>query len=893
MEKGLKKRHVAATKMNAESSRSHAVFTIVLTEVRVTGKITGEKVSKISLVDLAGSERSAKTGAKGARLKEGANINKSLTVLGQVISGLAEQAGKKGKKKGIVPYRDSVLTWLLKNNLGGNSRTIMAAAISPAGDNYAETMSTLRYADSAKKIVNDAVVNEDPNARMIRELKEEVARLKSQVGAAGGGGGGGGDAPAENVEALQLKKKLEESERLMGEISQSWEDKLQQSESLLKQQEELFKEHSATISGGDGALRLSSDRPSFISLRSGDVAIFSLSAPRSVLGAEMQDAPEGYIAIAPAGETGVDAAMCTVEVEAGDEFDKVVLTSAQSEHVYVNGSALTPGEPFALTHSCVVQLGHALTLQFTNPSEASWMKVQGISTKQFSFADEQKRAEQIAAEKAQLVAEKKTLAAENEAKRREAMAALSDAEGKAASEAERRAQADRENLELKERLAKMEELIKAEQEARAKEAEAAQRAEAIRQEEEDKITEAEMELEKRVAEAEENGEVFADAELICATEEVQKAAAEKIALVEQEAAAQAQASSAVSAQVNHLEAAVSVDMDRIEVSARAQRHWKQALRAIIEQKTGRQSFFSIVWKASRQNKADADTFARLRTQRGLAAPLDMAVPQEASLGGAAGEAALVEEDEADTEMVGVEQFMAFWETDGPAQPTAVALQKLAKVPNPADVPKRLQRLKNVRITDAMIMDLRPLLVLSHITTLDLSSNRIQDLALFPVLPALMSLSLKKNVMRSIGYEGGSGKAKMNRLGVLDLNDNKELASIDGIYDLAPKLEVLKVKRTNLFAKGALQPLLALEETLVSVDLTGLPGADVSVFKMMPNVEVIAPGIKSASDAMHVGTKNVQAGAAKLSQAANKAGDAVAGALGKLGKMTWGKKKGKK
>lgn len=118
-------------------------------------------MSRISLVDLAGSERSNKTGATGARLKEGSNINKSLTVLGQVISGLAEAAShpSKGKKRPFIPYRDSVLTWLLKDNLGGNSKTVMAAAVSPAADNYAETMSTLRYADSAKKIVNAAKVD--------------------------------------------------------------------------------------------------------------------------------------------------------------------------------------------------------------------------------------------------------------------------------------------------------------------------------------------------------------------------------------------------------------------------------------------------------------------------------------------------------------------------------------------------------------------------------------------------------------------------------------------------------------------------------------------------------------------------------------------------------------
>jgi kinesin family protein 1 len=201
IDEGNKARTVAATNMNETSSRSHAVFTLIFTQKRhdfQTDLVT-ECVSKISLVDLAGSERANSTGAQGARLKEGANINKSLTTLGKVISALAEMSNnsfnsslsastsnlKKGstqnlskKKMEFIPYRDSVLTWLLKENLGGNSKTAMLAAISPADINYDETLSTLRYADRAKQIVCKAVVNEDANGKLIRELKEEIFRLR-------------------------------------------------------------------------------------------------------------------------------------------------------------------------------------------------------------------------------------------------------------------------------------------------------------------------------------------------------------------------------------------------------------------------------------------------------------------------------------------------------------------------------------------------------------------------------------------------------------------------------------------------------------------------------------------------------------------------------------------
>uniref|UniRef100_A0A8C5TSV1 plus-end-directed kinesin ATPase n=1 Tax=Malurus cyaneus samueli TaxID=2593467 RepID=A0A8C5TSV1_9PASS len=173
MDAGNKARTVAATNMNETSSRSHAVFTIVFTQKKhdTETDLSTEKVSKISLVDLAGSERADSTGAKGTRLKE-------LTSMEKIVS-------KKKKKTDFIPYRDSVLTWLLRENLGGNSRTAMVAALSPADINYDETLSTLRYADRAKQIKCNAVINEDPNAKLVRELKEEVTRLKDLLRAQG------------------------------------------------------------------------------------------------------------------------------------------------------------------------------------------------------------------------------------------------------------------------------------------------------------------------------------------------------------------------------------------------------------------------------------------------------------------------------------------------------------------------------------------------------------------------------------------------------------------------------------------------------------------------------------------------------------------------------------
>jgi hypothetical protein len=245
MDEGTAVRTVAATQMNATSSRAHTVFQITFTttvhDVETNKDMT--RTSRINLVDLAGSERVSKTGATGDQLKEGIGINKSLTALGDCIEKLARKANrKKGDKEVHIPYRNSSLTWLLKESLGGNAKTIMIAAISPSDDNYDESLSTLRYADRAKQIKNSAVVNEDENAKIIRQLKEEINRLKQQltgggvvsVGGAAGGSAGGDLAEQERAEFLELKEKMRQNEEIMQRMNMSWEEKLKESEEAAK-----------------------------------------------------------------------------------------------------------------------------------------------------------------------------------------------------------------------------------------------------------------------------------------------------------------------------------------------------------------------------------------------------------------------------------------------------------------------------------------------------------------------------------------------------------------------------------------------------------------------------------------------------------------------------------
>mmetsp|Transcript_26683 Transcript_26683/g.38260 ORF Transcript_26683/g.38260 Transcript_26683/m.38260 type:complete len:627 (-) Transcript_26683:262-2142(-) len=176
LQMGKKNRSVAMTNMNAESSRSHSVFTVVI-ECSFMDERGEEhiRVGKLNLVDLAGSERQSKTLATGDRLREATNINLSLSALGNVISALVD-----GKSQHI-PYRDSKLTRILQDSLGGNTRTVMCANVGPADYNYNETLSTLRYANRAKNIKNKPVINEDPKDAVLREFQEEIARLKAQL----------------------------------------------------------------------------------------------------------------------------------------------------------------------------------------------------------------------------------------------------------------------------------------------------------------------------------------------------------------------------------------------------------------------------------------------------------------------------------------------------------------------------------------------------------------------------------------------------------------------------------------------------------------------------------------------------------------------------------------
>ncbi|NWR81215.1 KIF1A protein, partial [Centropus unirufus] len=440
---------VAATNMNETSSRSHAVFNIIFTQKRHDAEtdITTEKVSKISLVDLAGSERADSTGAKGTRLKEGANINKSLTTLGKVISALAEMVGgwraeqgnKKKKKTDFIPYRDSVLTWLLRENLGGNSRTAMVAALSPADINYDETLSTLRYADRAKQIRCNAVINEDPNNKLIRELKDEVARLRDLLYAQGLGdiidsryppiptsqagfpkadvsdfannndargaelsqrhdnlstvtNAIAGISPSSSLSALSSRaasvaslherimfapgseeaiERLKETEKIIAELNETWEEKLRRTEAIRMEREALLAEMGVAMREDGGTLGVFSPKktPHLVNLNEdplmSECLLYYIKDGITRVGRE--DAEKRQDIVLSGHFIKEEHCLFRSDTKSGGEVI-VTLEPCEGADTYVNGKKVT--EPSILRSGNRIIMGKSHVFRFNHPEQA-------------------------------------------------------------------------------------------------------------------------------------------------------------------------------------------------------------------------------------------------------------------------------------------------------------------------------------------------------------------------------------------------------------------------------------------------------------------------------------------------------------------------------------------
>ncbi|XP_066881855.1 kinesin-like protein KIF14 [Kogia breviceps] len=355
LELGNKRKATAATGMNDKSSRSHSVFTLVMTQTK-TEFVEGEELdhrirSRINLVDLAGSERCSETQTSGERLKEGVSINKSLLTLGKVISALSEQASG---RRTFIPYRESVLTWLLKESLSGNSKTSMIATVSPAASSVEETLSTLRYATQARMIVNAARVNEDVSARLIRDLKAEIEKLKAA------------QRNSQNVdperyrlcrqEITSLRMKLYQQERDMAEMQRMWKEKLEQAEKRKLQVTEELQKAGITF-------QMDNRLPNLVNLNEdpqlSEILLYMIKEGTTTVG---KYKPNSSRDIQLSGVLIADE-HCTVNNCDGT----VSITPAGEAKTYVNGRLIL--EPTVLHHGDRVILGGDHYFRFNHPVE--------------------------------------------------------------------------------------------------------------------------------------------------------------------------------------------------------------------------------------------------------------------------------------------------------------------------------------------------------------------------------------------------------------------------------------------------------------------------------------------------------------------------------------------
>lgn len=394
LELGNKQRATAATGMNDKSSRSHSVFTLVMTQTK-TELVEGEEhdhsiTSKINLVDLAGSERCCSAKTSGDRLKEGASINKSLLTLGKVISALSEQA--LSRKKVFIPYRDSVLTWLLRESLGGNSKTAMVATVSPAGSNVEESLSTLRYAQQARTIINVAKVNEDTNAKLIRELKAEVEKLRAAQMSAQG-------VQPERVRQFQqeivgLKNKLFQQEKEMAEANRAWREKLEEAE--IRKREETKELQKAGVT-----FKVDNRLPNLVNLNEdpqlSEMLLYMIKEGQTTVGKLKSDSVQD---IQLTGALIADQ-HCVITNMQGT----VSIIPMHNAKTFVNGSLIS--ESTVLHHGDRVILGGDHYFRFNHPAEVQsgkrvscWTGA-GDGHKDFEFA----KNELLAAQRAQLEAE--------------------------------------------------------------------------------------------------------------------------------------------------------------------------------------------------------------------------------------------------------------------------------------------------------------------------------------------------------------------------------------------------------------------------------------------------------------------------------------------------------
>ncbi|KAM6133918.1 stAR-related lipid transfer protein 9 [Phoenicopterus ruber ruber] len=385
LEEGIAKRITAATHIHNASSRSHAIFTIHYTQAILENNLPSEIASKINLVDLAGSERADPSYCKD-RITEGANINKSLVTLGIVISTLAQNSQMFSSCQSIntitseaesshvdspstgsvsgtrrlayIPYRDSILTWLLKDSLGGNSKTIMIATISPASSSYNETMSTLRYASNAKNIINKPRVNEDANVKLIRELREEIDRLKTMLMSfeLRNSSPSWSDDRDGNLTELVLQNEMK-IEQLTKDWTSKWTDR-----------KAIMEEYSVDINKEKAGVTIDSSLPHLMAMDddilSTGVVLYHLREGTTKIGRSDSDQDQDIVLQG----RWIERDHCRIDNNCGI----VTLRPVQGAHCTVNGCEVTGS--CRLSQGALVVLGKSHKFRFNHPAEAAILR---------------------------------------------------------------------------------------------------------------------------------------------------------------------------------------------------------------------------------------------------------------------------------------------------------------------------------------------------------------------------------------------------------------------------------------------------------------------------------------------------------------------------------------
>ena len=381
IEEGITNRAIATTQMNAVSSRGHTVATISLTKIEKDAKGPGkhrEQISKISMVDLAGCERADGMDPAGDRLREGSAINLSLAMLSNVITALAEKA-MHPKKKIVVPYKESRLTSILQDALGGNSKTIFLAAVSPADVDYEETLEALRYADRAKRVKNKAVVNVDPTELLTNQLKEENKKLMEQLQAMMKDGTLPSEptnedgSPISEEEREEMRRQLQsemaeqlaENQRMVEECGRPWEERVAESDMRFAEANREQRERSEKVTKTPHLTNLNED-PQL----SGMVTYFLDGEPGEtgeipITVGTSEAEPQPTIVL---GGLAVVRDHSVIYVNPAENIATIM--AKPGARVLVNGKALAAGEKRQIHHHDTILFGAAQLYAFIFPQEA-------------------------------------------------------------------------------------------------------------------------------------------------------------------------------------------------------------------------------------------------------------------------------------------------------------------------------------------------------------------------------------------------------------------------------------------------------------------------------------------------------------------------------------------